>query len=73
MAVYVTVVDNTTDSDYRLDDKKVRMEDPFKAPVPPTTLSRTLPDSFSSQQFNGVVPDADIWLLHFSVMQITNI
>jgi len=31
----------------------------------PTTLSRTIPDSFAPQPFNGVVPDAETWLLHF--------
>jgi len=40
------------------------MEDPLKASAPPTTLSCTLPDSFAPQQFNGVVPDAETWLLH---------
>ena len=36
------------------------MEYPSKASAPPT-----LPDSFAPQQFNGVVPDAETWLLHF--------
>ena len=33
--------------------------------APPTTLSHTIPDLFAPQPFNGVVPDAETWLLHF--------
>ena len=36
------------------------MEDPSKTSAPPT-----IRDSFAPQQFNGVVPDAETWLLHF--------
>ena len=43
-----------------LDDKDVHMEYPSKASAPPS-----LPDSFAPRQFNGVVPDAESWLLHF--------
>ena len=43
-----------------LDDKNIHMEYPSKASAPPT-----LPDSFAPQQFDGVVPYTETWLLHF--------
>ena len=60
MTVYVTVWTILPILITDLDDKNVHMEDSSKASAPPT-----LPDSFAPQQFNGVVPDAETWLLHF--------